>query len=101
VTFNAEVVKGSSGFITVVRAADGIAFETIPIGDPRITVAGAQVIINLNGTLRPRTSYDVLIDGACLRSTSGALFPGIGVRGEWRFRTIGRRRLISRPTRRP
>jgi hypothetical protein len=95
VTFNAEVLKGSSGNISIVDAATGTPFENIPIGDPRIVVTGAQVVINPSGMLHPGTTYHVLIDRTCLRSTTGAFFPGVGVLGEWRFRTIARRRVNS------
>jgi hypothetical protein len=88
ITFNANVSKGSSGNITIKRASDHTVFETIPITDSRVTVAGAQAQINPSGTFAGSTEYYVLIDATCFRSSAGAFYPGISVPGVWRFTTL-------------
>jgi hypothetical protein len=87
ITFNATVVKGTGGDITIRRVSDGITVETIPVADARVVTSGNQAVINHSTVLAPGTEYDVFVDGTCFRSSAGKYFPGISVPGSWRFTT--------------
>ncbi|MGI6495302.1 MAG: Ig-like domain-containing protein [Kiritimatiellia bacterium] len=87
ITFNADISKGTTGSVTIQQASNHAVFESIPITDSRITVAGSQAIVDPAGVLASGVCYYVVFDATCFRSASGACHPGISVPAAWRFTT--------------
>jgi len=54
-----EPVLISGGTVTILRASDNAVFETMQVGDPRLTVSGNTVTINPNGIFSYGTQYFV------------------------------------------
>jgi hypothetical protein len=85
ITFNEPVAKGASGDI-VIRFDFGSTsiFETIPITDSRVSVDGAVVTINPNGTLTPH-DFNIQIAAGAIQDLSGNPWAGIANATTWNF----------------
>ncbi|MGI6099923.1 MAG: Ig-like domain-containing protein [Lentisphaerae bacterium] len=66
ITFNADISKGTTGSVTIRHASNHTVFESIPITDSRITVTGAQAIVNPAGVLASGVCYYVVFDSTGL-----------------------------------
>jgi methionine-rich copper-binding protein CopC len=81
-----EAVQAGTGNI-VIHNSDTSVFETIPIGDARITIVGNQVTINPSGTFASLSGYYVRIAAGVIEDTSGNDFAGILTNTTWNFTT--------------
>jgi len=84
-TFDEDVRKGSGNI--VITQTGGSPFETIPVGDPRVTVSGAVVTINPDGTLAYDTGYHVEVAAGAFKDLADLEFPGISGSTAWNFTT--------------
>jgi Ca2+-binding RTX toxin-like protein len=65
-----EAVVAGAGNIVVRRAAVDSILDTIAITDPRVTIAGDTVTVDMAGILEVGTEYYVTIDAGALSDTS-------------------------------
>ncbi|MBR0681566.1 hypothetical protein GXW74_13805 [Roseomonas eburnea] len=72
IRFDEDVVAGE-GDIVVRRASDDSVFETVAITDPRVTIDGDTVTVDLAGTLEAGAEYYVQVDPGALRDTSNLI----------------------------
>ena len=89
ITFNADVQKGTQGYITIKQSSDHAVFCKIPITDTRVTVKGNQTMIAPAKKFKPMTQYYVLWDPTCFCSNTGTLHPGLSKPDVWHFTTRG------------
>ncbi|NCN26214.1 Ig-like domain-containing protein [bacterium] len=87
ITFD-ENVDAESGNIVIYRSSDDAVFETIPVGDARITGTGTSIItVNPTGTLASNTEYYLQIAATAFDDTSGNSYAGISNTTSWSFTT--------------
>ena len=84
-SFNKVVALGT-GNITLRNLTDGTD-TVIPVGDPRLTPAGYDLVIDPGAALLWDKSYAVQIDDTAIDSTSGLSFAGIADDLIWNFST--------------
>lgn len=83
-----EAVDVESGNIVIYRASDDQVFETIPVGDARVTGTGTTTItINPTGSLASSTEYYVLVATTAFDDTAGNSYAGITADTVWSFTT--------------
>ncbi|MDG1069972.1 MAG: Ig-like domain-containing protein [Akkermansiaceae bacterium] len=85
ITFDEDVQKGSGDI--VITETGGSIFETIPVGDVRVSVSGAMVTINPDGTLANDTAYHVGIASGVIEDLANNDFPGLTGSTAWNFTT--------------
>ena len=83
-----ENVQAGTGNIIITHTGVG-TFESIPIGDPRVTISGSTVTVNPTGTFASLTDYHVTIAAGVIEDTSGNDFAGISTSTAWNFTTEG------------
>jgi methionine-rich copper-binding protein CopC len=84
--FSETVVRGS-GNIVVRQTGVGV-FETVPIGDPRVTIAASVVTVDLTSTMDYAIDYHVTVEAGTLTDIDGSVFAGISGNSAWTFTTI-------------
>ncbi|MBI3986155.1 MAG: Ig-like domain-containing protein, partial [Lentisphaerae bacterium] len=85
-TFDEEVVKGTSGNITLRKTSDGTAFETIAVVGGNVTVNSNVVTVDPSGTLATNGSgYYLQIAGTCFKDLSGNFYQGFTTATNWNF----------------
>ncbi len=83
-----EPVYVQSGNLVIYHSGDDSVFETIPIGDARITGSGTTTLtINPTANLVGGTSYYVQIATTALDDLAGNSFAGITDKTTWNFTT--------------
>ncbi|WP_290579332.1 Ig-like domain-containing protein [Ketobacter sp.] len=83
-----ENVYADSGNLVIHNAGDDSVFETIPLGDARITGAGtATITVDPAGTLFGGSGYYVLIDNGAWRDVATNDFAGVAATSDWNFST--------------
>ena len=86
-TFSENIVRGTTGNITIRNLSDGTQ-TVIPVTDTaRIAIAGATLIINPTALLPGSKSHAVRIDASAITDTAGLPFPGINNDTTWNFTT--------------
>ncbi|BCX46925.1 hypothetical protein HAHE_08330 [Haloferula helveola] len=85
-TFDETVVKGT-GDILIVETGSG-TFETIPVTDARVTIAGGQVTIDPSGNFTYGTDYHVEISAGAFEDLAGLAFAGFAASTDWNFSTL-------------
>ncbi|MFT5122079.1 MAG: hypothetical protein ACI97B_000706 [Verrucomicrobiales bacterium] len=83
-TFN-EVISRGTGNITLSNVTDGTSV-VIPVGDPQISISGANLVIHPVANLLAIKDYAVLIDAGAVVDTSTNAFAGL-TDGSWTFTT--------------
>ncbi|MCC1494610.1 Ig-like domain-containing protein [Cognatishimia sp. F0-27] len=86
--FNEDIQKGSTGSIVIYDKIGDTVFESIPIGDARITVATDTITINPTANLDVASSYYVQVDAGAIEDTSGNAFGGIADEVTVNFSTV-------------
>ncbi|MBI3037879.1 Ig-like domain-containing protein [bacterium] len=86
-TFNENISKGATGDISIKRTINNIPFETIPVTDARVTVAGNQATINPDANLNYSTGYYVRIANTCFKDATNNNHAGITDNTTWDFTT--------------
>ncbi len=86
-TFSENIVRGTTGNITIRNLSDGTQ-TVIPVTDTaRIAIAGATLIINPTALLPGSKNHAVRIDASAITDTAGLPFPGINNDTNWNFTT--------------
>ena len=87
ITFDEDVQEGSGNL--VIKDSGDNPFETIPFGvsDPRISISGAEVTVDLTGSLVPSTGYYVEIDSGAIKDLANNDFTGFTGNATWAFTT--------------
>ena len=86
-TFDA-VVNAGTGNIVIYHSSDDTVFETIPVGDARISGSGTNTItLNPSGTFVGGTGYYVNIASTAWVDQVGNTFAGISDNSTWNFTT--------------
>ena len=86
-TFSENIVRGTTGNITIRNLSDGTQ-TVIPVTDTaRIAIAGATLIINPTALLPGSKNHAVRIDASAITDTAGLPFPGINNDTTWNFTT--------------
>ena len=87
-TFSEEIVKGTSGNITLKNLTDATDI-IIPVTDAaQASISGAVLTINPTVILDPNKDYAVRIDAGAIYDKSGNAFGGIADITTWNIRTI-------------
>ena len=86
-TFNQNITKGTTGSIRIrnITNTSAITSVTVPISDPRITIAGNNLYIATEGLFNWGTKYAVRIDSGAILGAGGAVFPGWADDTTWNF----------------
>ena len=87
VQFDQNVVKGSSGNITIKKYSDDSTVETIAVTSGSVTAAGSAFVTITLSTLGFGTRYYVFIDANALENGSAEGFAGISNKDTWDFTT--------------
>jgi hypothetical protein len=87
ITFN-ENVTVNAGNIVIADYATDVVFETIPVGDPRVSVAGKVVTINPAGTFTQLNKYYVLISPNAFADLVGNTSAAITSKDAWYFTAL-------------
>lgn len=82
--FNRDVYP-ANGTLSVAIGASGAVFEEMPLSDPRVTIDGQVVTVDLDGVLAGETTYTVSLTEAAL-TAEGVTFAGLTA-GELSFTT--------------
>ena len=86
-TFSENIVRGTTGNITIRNLSDGTQ-TVIPVTDTaRIAIAGATLIINPTALLPGSKNHAVRIDASAITDTAGLPFLGINNDTTWNFTT--------------
>ncbi|MCW2277547.1 Ig-like domain-containing protein [Heliophilum fasciatum] len=95
-TFN-RPVTAVNGNIEIYAASSDSLFESIPIGDPRVSIdgGGKQVTVNPNGILKPLTEYYVHIAAGAFVDGLNNSYAGITDNESWSFTTTGAKMTLS------
>ena len=83
ITFSENVVAGTGNI--VIYKSDDTVFETIAVGDAKVSIANNVVTINPAGTFASQTGYYVQIAATCFDDTSGNSYAGISDKTTWNF----------------
>lgn len=84
-----ESVQIASGNLVIRHFIDDTVFETIPIGDARITGGGTNTLtINPTGSFVGGTQYYVEIAAGAFSDAAGNGFAGISGNGTWSFTSV-------------
>jgi len=96
-SFSKLIQAGATGNITIKKSSDNTVAETIPIGSPQLTIAGAQLTIDPSANLLPGTGYYVQIDAGAVQDLSALPFAGIvdPDTTSWSFTTDGTAPVLS------
>jgi len=86
--FSEEVVKGTSGNITIMDADANIAFATISITSDQVSIVANTVTINTNTSFFESTNYYVLIDNGTFKDVAGNNYSGLTDISTWNFITV-------------
>jgi len=86
ITLNEDVQKGTGNI--VITETGGSTFETIPVGDARVSVSGAVVTIDPDGTLAHDTAYHVELASGAIEDLANNDFPGLSGSTAWNFTTV-------------
>ncbi|AUM11350.1 Ig-like domain-containing protein [Ketobacter alkanivorans] len=77
-----------SGNIVIKRSSDDSTFETIPVGDARVTGSGtSSITVNPAGTFYGGTGYYVQIDASAFGDLAANSYAGIANTTDWNFVT--------------
>ncbi|HIG56563.1 MAG TPA: hypothetical protein EYQ18_21795, partial [Candidatus Handelsmanbacteria bacterium] len=87
VQFDQNVVKGSSGNITIKKYSDDSTIETIAATSSNVSAAGNPFVTITLSTLDFGTRYYVFIDANALENGSAEGFTGISNKDTWDFTT--------------
>ena len=85
ITFNEDVQKGTGNII--ITQTGGSTFETIPVGDARVSVSGAVVTISPTATFSNSTPYHVELASSVIKDLANNDFSGITGSTAWNFTT--------------
>ncbi len=85
ITFDEDVQKGTGNI--VITETGGSTFETIPVGDARVSVSGAVVTISPTGTFSHSTPYHVEFASGVIKDLANNDFSGISGSTAWNFTT--------------
>ncbi|MDA1021628.1 MAG: Ig-like domain-containing protein, partial [Cyanobacteria bacterium] len=87
ITFS-EAVVTETGNITIKKLSDDSVFETIPVGDARVTGNGGTAItINPTNGMVASTAYYINIAATAFDDNAGNSYAGITDNGTWNFTT--------------
>ncbi|MFZ9937911.1 MAG: Ig-like domain-containing protein [Luteolibacter sp.] len=86
VNFN-ETIAAGTGNITI-RNLTSDSDIVIPINDPRISISGSTLTIELTTSLANSNDYAILIDAGAVTDVTGNLFAGILDETIWNFTTV-------------
>jgi len=84
-TFDEDVVKGSSGDIRLVKS--GTVVETFTPTAANVTISGNVVSIDPTSLLDVNTTYYIEVDGGALEDVTGLTYDGFSGSGTWSFTT--------------
>jgi len=84
--FSENVVAGTGNI--VIYKSDDTLFESIPVGDPKVSIVNNIVTINPADTFASETSYYVQIAATCFDDTSGNSYAGISDKTTWNFTSV-------------
>ncbi|MEM1167585.1 MAG: Ig-like domain-containing protein [Cyanobacteria bacterium P01_H01_bin.35] len=96
ITFDEDVVKGSSGNIVIKQASNDEIFETISVSSAQVEVNADTVTIDPSSNLDPLTEYYVEISSGSFKDTSENDYQGISDTTTWNFTTAGETIAIRR-----
>ena len=89
-----QSVFSQSGNVQIYTSG-GALFESIPIGDARVTGSGTNTItIDPTGDFSNNSDYYVLVDAGAVVDSAGNVFAGISASTTWNFSTP----VVSTPT---
>ncbi len=78
-----------SGDITIKKTSDDVVFETIPVGDARVTGGGSTTItINPSGLFTAGVGYYVMIDATGFKDAYDNYYAGIAAKTTWNFTAV-------------
>lgn len=75
VNFDADISKGN-GTLQILRKSDNVRVMSIDVNSPAVTVAGAQLTIDLPSDLKALTEYYVIIDPGAILYLPATVTPG-------------------------
>ena len=84
--FSENVVAGTGNI--VIYKSDDTLFESIPVGDPKVSIVNNIVTINPADTFVSETSYYLQIAATCFDDTSGNSYAGISDKTTWNFTSV-------------
>ena len=87
VQFDQNVVKGSTGNITVYKYSDDSTVETIAIGSASVSAPGNAFVTITFSKLYYGTRYYIFIDNTAIENGSSEAFAGISDKDTWDFTT--------------
>lgn len=87
ITFSENVVKGTTGKITIKQTTGDSTVVEIPVTSSDISVSNKTVTIS-HKTLAINTGYYVLITPGAFKDTAGNDYAGISNKGTWNFTTM-------------
>ncbi|MCP5014893.1 MAG: hypothetical protein GY938_06355, partial [Ketobacter sp.] len=83
-----DTVYIQSGNIVIKYTSDDSTFESVPVGDARVTGSGSDSItVNPSGTFSGGTGYYVEIDAGTFDDLAGNSYAGISNNTDWNFVT--------------
>ena len=85
-TFNENIVK-DTGTIKLYDAADDTVVASIDITSDQVSIAGAEVTVNLINNLEKSKKYYVLISATAIKDNEGTYFAGIADKTTFNFDT--------------
>ena len=83
----AESVYAGSGNIVIYKSSDDSVFESIPIGNSKVTISSGVVTVNPAGVFTADSGYYVLIDSTAIRDLAGNYYSGISSSSALNFTT--------------
>ena len=86
---NASSIVAGTGNIDIKKFSDDSVFESIPVGDARVTISGGTVTINPSGTLAIGTKYYVIIPAGGFKDTGTNSMNAFATNAVWAFTTNG------------